>query len=429
MRKTPALSTVLIFALAVPLLAQRERQVPPPSASEKNFFDQLRNLFGRFQEGDLRRSFQNAQPLKCSTLVSDTGEWRPVAFFNEDRRLGAGYNRSLEEVKREIDLYTFKGTCGTGNQDDVQVVTKFPTRDSLDKYAAGRIELKDVDVNVNAPVTAKYNPRSEGYRFELPYLYTVPGKAGVGPVYSLRPVRSTDPYVTHLTNHWDCKSVRANDVTFQFLICETAVLPLNMARGKEAEQSFGTYAYIILSDGKEALTSAKLSFGTPGNDDNTPATPEPDPTPARLKDTTGIEAWQIPRDASKLAEVDKTEFRIRFSPQTWTSKLAASQILSDQKMSGLDPTKVPVGMDYCAWRPAAVTFVTRVLGNEPDEEVSYSVTALDSPVSVSFDMKTHNGARLGTLQCVFPKETSAAGIAFEKWVAVVGAHLTLEVRP
>src|SRR5687768_17111322 len=111
---------LLAYALlAFPMLAQRERQIAPPSQSEKNFFEQLRNVFGRFQTGDLRRAFDAAQPLKCSTLISDTGEWRPVAFFNEDPKLGAGYQRSLEEVNREIDLYTFKGTC-TKEEDDVQ---------------------------------------------------------------------------------------------------------------------------------------------------------------------------------------------------------------------------------------------------------------------------------------------------------------------
>src|SRR4030095_11608245 len=56
--------------------------------SETKFFDQLRSLFGRFRDGDLDRAFESAQPIQCSELISDNGEWRPVAFFNEDRRLG-----------------------------------------------------------------------------------------------------------------------------------------------------------------------------------------------------------------------------------------------------------------------------------------------------------------------------------------------------
>jgi hypothetical protein len=73
--------------------------------------------------------------------------------------------------------------------------------------------------------------------------------------------------------------------------------------------------------------------------------------------------------------------------------------------------------------------LVRLLSNEPDEEVGYTLTTAGAPVSTSFEMKTHNGFRLGTLQCFFPKAESAASIPFDRWVAVVGAHLTLEIRP
>jgi hypothetical protein len=428
MRKYSAAAIRLVFllALAVPLLAQRERQIAPPSQSEKNFFEQLRNLFGRFRETDLRRAFQTARPIRCSELISDTGEWRPVAFFNEDRKLGEWYHRSLEEVNAELSVYTFKGTCKT-DQDSVQVLTKFPVQDSQNRYAAGRIALKDVDVNVNAPVTASYNPRTQGYRFELPYLYSTRGNS----VFSLLALTKTDRYATTVLNHWDCKSVTGNDVTFQFLICETATLPRNMPRGSEADQSFGTYAYFILSDGKEASTSMKLSFGTPGNEDNAPAAPEPDTVAVTVKDDArglpqGLEGWQIPGVATKLAEVDKTEFRIRFSPQTWANRIGVAQVLADQKMSIFDPAKPPAGVDYCAWRPASASVAPRVLGNEPDVDVAYSLTATDA--SISFDMKTHIGTRVGALQCFFPGAEIGA-ISFDRWVAVVGAHLTIEARP
>ena len=428
MRKYSATAVRLVFllVLAIPVLAQRERQVAPPNQSEKNFFDQLRNLFGRFKEADLRRAFQTARPIRCSELVSDTGEWRPVAFFNEDRKLGEWYHRSLEEVKADLSVYIFKGAC-TKDQDNVQVITKFPVKDSLDRYGDGRIGLKDVDVNVNAPVTASYNPRTQGYRFELPYLYSVRGNS----VYSLVATTTSDRYATTVTNPWDCKSVTGNDVTFQFLICETATLPRNLPRGSEAEQSFGTYAYFILSDGKEALTSAKLSFGVPGNEANPPEAPPPPDRPvgratAAVAEDTGPEIWQIPGALAKLAEVDQGEFRIRFSPQTWANKIGAAQVVSDQKMSNFDPAKPPTGVDYCAWRPASAALAPRVLGNEPDADVSYSLTASD--VSISFDMKTHNGTRLGSLQCFF-QGTQPTTVSFDRWVAVVGAHLTIEIRP
>lgn len=427
MRKYTATAArlTLLLIVAFPLLAQRERQVAPPSLSEKNFFEQLRNLFGRFREADLRRAFSTARPIRCSELISDTGEWRPVAFFNEDRKLGDWYHRSLEEVKADFSVFAFKGAC-KADQDNVQVVTKFGVVDSLDRYAAGRIGLKDVTVNVNAAVTASYNPRTQGYRFELPYLYTNRGRPG----YSLLAPTQGDRYATTVTNHWDCKSVTGNDVTFQFLICETAALPRNLPRGSEGEQSFGTYAYFILSDGKEASTSMKLSFGTPGNDDNAPVAPEPDPVAVTAKDdpapAQGVEAWQIPAAASKLAELDKAEFRIRFSQQTWASKIGTAQVLVDQKMSSFDAAKPPAGVDYCVWRPASATLAPRVMGNEPDANVSYALTTADT--SISFDMKTHNGSRLGALQCFFPG-ADAVTISVDRWVSVVGAHLAIEVLP
>src|SRR6478736_3998272 len=96
---------------------QRERQIPPPGASEeggaysRKFFAQLRAVFGRFRESDLQRAFERAQPIQCSELISENGEWRTVAFFNEKRELGDWYRSSLDEVKRDLTAFIFKGTC------------------------------------------------------------------------------------------------------------------------------------------------------------------------------------------------------------------------------------------------------------------------------------------------------------------------------
>jgi hypothetical protein len=409
MRKSAFLWLGLALSMTSPLLAQREQ--------EKDFFEQLRSLFGRFQEADLRRAFRVADTVRCSQLVSDSGEWRPVAFFNEDRKLGAWYHRTLEEVNADLSLYTFKGECNK-DQDSVELVTRFPVKDSLDRYYAGRIDLKDVDIRTNAPVRATYNPRSQGYRFELPYLFSGREKT----VYSLVPLRSNDRYVTTVTNHWECKSVSGNDVTFQFLICETATLPRNLTRGSEGEQSFGTYAYYILSDGKEARTSAKLSFGVPGGDE----TPQPTVERSIAAEDTSVEGWQVPAAASKLAELDKSEFRIRFNTQTWADKIASPHVLSRQTVSRVDPLKAPADMDYCTWRPAAANMAARVLGNEPDENVSYTLRVTDTSIGV--EIKTHNGTRVGLLQCSFQGADTAA-VPFERWVAVTGEHVKFEIRP
>ena len=94
--------------------AQRERPVPPPQENDygAKFFDELRRIFGRFRDADLRRVFDAAGPIPCSELVTDKGEWREVAFFNENRKLGDWYRTSLDEVKDDLAVYVFKGSCG-----------------------------------------------------------------------------------------------------------------------------------------------------------------------------------------------------------------------------------------------------------------------------------------------------------------------------
>ena len=140
----------------------------------------------------------------------------------------------------------------------------------------------------------------------------------------------------------------------------------------------------------------------------------------------------MPDVRSKVVDVGKSEFRLRFSSQTWTGKIGSPEILSDQKMSSSLSAKLPESADYCAWRPAAANLGDRLLANEPDADISYSVEAFNktsqTPASIVFDMKTHTGIRLGTLQCVFPHAESAANIDFDRWVSIVGGHLTLEIR-
>ena len=105
--------------------AQDTQQARPPEETSfgSRFFDQLRTIFGRFQNSDLDRVFQQSKSIQCSELVGRKGEWRPVAFFNEDRRLGDWCRENLEEVKNDLTVYTFKGAC-SGDQGAVQVSTE-----------------------------------------------------------------------------------------------------------------------------------------------------------------------------------------------------------------------------------------------------------------------------------------------------------------
>lgn len=447
-KATTAVWSLFLLGLTLQMVAaQGPRRIEPRESPRETsdqsdygtkFFDQLRSLFGRFRDADLQRAFDMAKPIQCSELISDSGEWRQVAFFNEDRRLGDWYHRTLEEVRGDLSQYIFKGPCKT-EQSDVSLVTKFPVNESLNAYIADKIDFKDIAVNTNSSVTVKFDPDSESYAFNLPYLYVDRARGGSQPVYSLIASRTTDRYATDVTNHWQCKSVRAFDVTFQFLICETWTSSPKVTVRSRSKESFGSSAYFILSDGKEATTSVKISFHGTDNAENAPAKeippakPEelkPVDSPAKVPEVSTSEGWQVPGTTSKLAEVERHEFRIRFNAQTWESKVASPQFLMNQKLSS--QTQAPTGSDYCSWNPAAARLTSRLLAKDPDEDVAYAVKSSDgsrlSAASVSFDLKTHNGSRIGVLQCFFRTE-SAAEILFDRWSAIVGSHLSLEIRP
>jgi hypothetical protein len=481
-QKKTALSLFLFFSLlgAFPaaMHAQRERQMPPAEepAYGSKFFNQLRNLFGRFLDSDLQRSFQQADPIQCSELVSDKGEWRPVAFFNEDRSLGEWCRNSLEEVKGDLTVFTFKGQCRS-EQDAIRVTTEFPVTESIEAYNRRDIDLEKVDVNVNAPVNVAFDPRSLAYRFELPYLF-LSGQRSSMKLYSLDAPTVNDRYASDVTSGWDCKAVKSSDVTYRFLICRTATLPRTLDRNERWSKAFGASAYFILSDGVETHTSVNLSFGTAGIPPEAPretpapasapparaapvlipaappAPPAAPPTrtapvlvpaapPTRTAETAkapetakGTEPaptvnWQTPDIHSKLTDAARKPFRLRFSSQTWAGKIDFPQIIADQKIIRL-PARPPEGADYCAWHPGASELADRLLANEPDATIRFAMGGFDkgvsSPASFVFDVKSDAGILLGKMQCYFPGAAFANTITFDRWVSVVGGHVVLETR-
>jgi hypothetical protein len=418
---------------------QRQRQLQPPeeSAYGSKFFDQLHDIFGRFRNEDLQRAFQMAQPIECSELVASKDGWKTVAFFNEDRSLGEWCRNSIEEVKADLSAYIFQGSC-SGDRGAVQLTTEFPVGESLDRYNEGKIPLDQVDINVNAPVSAVFDGETQAYTFELPYLFLTERRSN-GNVYSLVAPRLEDSYATDVTDRWECKVVKSNDVTYRFLICHTTTVPRSMAaRNRNRQLAFGASAYFILSDGLEAETSVHLSFGDAGRGTGTQAATSSLPSVPgrpvlrRTGSTKNAGSWQLPDVHSKLVDVGKGEFRLRFSSQTWTGKIGVSEVLADQKMSSSQSVKLPEGADYCAWRPLATDLLGLLLTNEPESGVLYSVEGGDKSsvggASIVFDMKTQVGNRIGTLQCFFPRAGSAASIDFDRWVSIVGGHLTLEIR-
>ncbi len=265
--------------LVTQLPAQQPRLQSDENAYGSKFFDQLRAIFGRFRNSDLQSVFEQAQPIQCSELVGRRGEWRPVAFFNEDRTLGDWFRESLEEVKADLDVYVFKGSCG--DQGKIQVATEFPTDAGIEAYNERKIELDQVDITVNDPVNAVLNPKTMAYTFDLPYLFL--RERDPRRIYSLIAPDRNSAYATDVTNHWECKAVSSKDVTYRFLICRVSIIPQGRRLQNETwKPTFGSSAFFILSDGTEAQTSVNLSFGDAAQPREEPADSTPDSTPAPI---------------------------------------------------------------------------------------------------------------------------------------------------
>jgi len=418
----------LLLCSATSVYAQREQQIQPVSSDDapysRKFFLQLRGVFGRFRETDLERAFERAQPIQCSELINGNGDWRTVAFFNEKRELGDWYRSSLEEVKTDLSAFIFKGVC-RGEHGPVQLTTKFPVSETVEAYNRGRITLDQVDVNVNTAVRAEFDPQTNAYTFELPYLFLV-SRQDDQSLYSLAPPTLVDRarYATDVIDHWGCKSITAENVTYQFLICRTTTLPRN-PRERTRTAPFGASAYFILSDGQEASSSVKLSFGDAGDktvEDQSVRVPEPEPARGE---------WESPDSDEKLLDIARDEFRIRFNSQTWTGRLTAAQVLSGKQISNLASANPPAGADYCVWLPGAGGAANRLLSE--DLSVAYGVSAHDqdgqSATWIKFDLAANGSVHFGALQCFFPRMTAAPAVPFSRWASAVGTHLVLEVRP
>jgi hypothetical protein len=413
----------LAFALCAGLsaLAQREREIPPLDTSDYGgkFFDQLRSIFGRFRDADLRRVFERARPIQCSDLVTDQGEWREVAFFNENRKLGDWYRTSIDEVRSDLAVYIFKGGCG-GQRASVQVTTEFPVEESYNAYRDGRIRFRNIDVNVNAPVTARFDSQSQAYVFDLPYLFRV-RRADGDQVYTLNPRTLSDRYVPGLTNRWECKSVVAEDVTYQFLICNTTLVRTNAPAGnRNSAPSFGASGYSILSDGKEASSSVKLTYG----DETSPKVETAETHPVEQGPS---RSWRPVPPEARLVEVSQAEFRLRFDADLWKGKISQPAVITG---GAVESGAAPRNKDYCTWQPRARAETSQLLDPSKTESIIYTMgfrKELQSEISASIEMQSDAGGGLGTLQCFFLKTQTPSDITVGQWLAAAGSAVSLEV--
>jgi hypothetical protein len=253
---------------------QQSPQSREDSAYGAGFFDQLHAIFGRFREADLQRVFQEAQEIQCSELVSSKGEWRTVAFFNEDRRLGDWCKENLAEVKNDPAVYKFTGVC-SGDKSKIQVATEFPTNDSIEAYNKRQIDFKQIDIMVNDPVDVAMNSRTMAYTFDLPYLFLIQKRGSQNVLSLIAPDRNAS-YVEDAVNRWECKLATSKDMTYRFLICRTKIIPRGpLAQKRGVQASFGSSGFFILSDGMKAQASVKIKFDDGSSSSEKPSDSEP----------------------------------------------------------------------------------------------------------------------------------------------------------
>ena len=193
--------------------------------------------------------------------------------------------------------------------------------------------------------------------------------------------------------------------------------------------AFGASAYFILSDGKEASSSVNLTF----NDVNDVKRTVDDASVPPLPDSQRPVLWEAPDSDERILDLVRNEFRLRFSAANWAGKIAEPEVLSQRKLTSLATSRPAEGADYCVWLPDAVGAVNSLLTDDPGERIAYSVTAHDQDrqgsTSIAFEMRTAPDVRLGGLQCIFPRASSASGIAFSRWTSAVGDYIALEIRP
>jgi hypothetical protein len=266
-RALPVLFVLALVASVPSAPAESSAHTPRPdeirhresTEAEAKFFAQLRRIFGRFRHQDLQQVFQAAQPVLCSELVSDNGEWREVGFFNENRGLGGWFRSSMAEVRSQLDVYTFEGACEK-QESSLRVTTQFPVDQSLMAYRRGQIPFRSIEVKINAPVSATFERQTQAYTFDLPYLFRV-SNVNADPLYALSPRTLLDQYAPEAVNRWQCKAVTEEDVTYRFLICRTSLLLRTASKSLDNTRSlYGASAFSILTDGQEASASVKLTF-------------------------------------------------------------------------------------------------------------------------------------------------------------------------
>jgi hypothetical protein len=397
---------VLLFAgiLGFPVPGRTQSVATEDSRADYDarFFQVLQSVFDTVRDADLQGVFQAATPIGCSDLL---GDWRTAAFFNEDRNLERWFYKTFEEVQADLSRYIFQGRCGSETS-GVQVVSRFPVRESMEAYNKGQLEFDRIAFKTNAPVEARFDSKTRVYAFELPYLY-VTGRNGARNTYSMMPPDVSAKVAEEVTNRWECKAVRNAEITYRFLLCRTTILPRDRAiRSRLEEGTRGASAYVLLTDGREARATFTLSF----------------PTDAK---STGKSVASL----SRIADLGREDFRLRFANQSWESRIASTTILAGGQFVAVESVPT-IKSDYCEWRPQSPA--TAPMVDESEKSIQYYLTRTDragtSPASFTFDARASANFRLGFLRCVFPGSDSATSIDMKRLLSVFGDHIRIEFR-
>lgn len=421
------LAGFLVLALAVSAQAQVRQRVPTPEEGGdfgSKFFDDLRGLFGKLLQSELDRAFQRARPAQCQDLISQKGEWKQVAFLNDDRTLGDFHYTNIDEVKNDPVQFVFAGACRTIDG-PVKVYTSYPVEESYRKYRERRIPFSQVVVSDNDPVSVMFDKPTDTYVFQLPYLY-LERKDRDGALYTLTPPLLTSRPDSSVSEEFRCKALSDPELTYRFMLCRTRVVDRDerlQAQKRGSPQPLGNAAYYILSDGKEASSTVKLSFG----DDVAPVATTPSenqPLPEEPAAAAG-DNWKPTDFSARLIEIAGDEFRLHFTDESWTGRVSKPQILTARgiadAVAGSRPDKT---REYCSWTPDKTPTI-----NGPQTVFWLTFRKnIQSVTSAVFDMENSGGTHLGSLECFFPKAQTPSDITVERFESIVGPHLRIEVR-
>jgi hypothetical protein len=417
--------------------AQIRRPVPAPvqgSAGDfgSKFFDDLRSLFGRLQQSELDKAFERAKPVRCSDLAGQSGEWKEVAFLNDDRRLGDWHFDNIEDVKRDLAAFVFSGNC-RGDDGSLRVATSFPVTESVEQFQQGRIPFSKIIIDDNDPVSVIFDRSTGAYTFQLPYVYSE-RKNGTDIVYTLTPPRKTSNPEPGIAIEFRCKALSDADLTYRFLLCRSRLVDRD-TRGQEqtVKPTRGSAAYYILSDGKEASSTVRLNFGgdVDATSHETDSGDKADNQPKiaqvpRLREND----WQPAPSDARLTYIADDEFRLLFNPQTWNGRIDKPQMLADGSL--LNSASPPArNKEYCAWRPGVPAKVNRLLDAAAKESFGYSLgfrKDLQSATSSIFEIQDDGGAVVATLQCYFPQSQTPADLTIGRWLSIVGKQIELDAR-